>query len=209
MARAEAAPARVPARSEGGGVKGDLRVYRLRAPSPRCSCGNATAARTSPGRPGHSVANHYAGVLERSRKSRESAPLTRSETPARRSDVREICAAAHRRRCREPRTPCNCRGGRYSTSSSSQAHLTASARFRALAPGLVSGRLSTTTRLKNRPIGRGFPLPFGHRHRFSVILFPPRDRLSSRSAHRPTRAGARRGYRVPHARAATGGGRPL
>ena len=41
--------------------------------------------------------------------------------------------------------------------------------------------------------------------RFSVIRFPPRDRLSSRSAYRPT-AGPRRGYRVPHARAATGVG---
>ena len=44
--------------------------------------------------------------------------------------------------------------------------------------------------------------------RFSVIRFPPRDRLSSRSAHRPKRAGPRRGYRVPHARAATGVGAP-
>ncbi len=44
--------------------------------------------------------------------------------------------------------------------------------------------------------------------RFSVIPFPPRDRLSSRSAHRPTRVGPRRGYRVPHARAATGVGAP-
>ena len=42
--------------------------------------------------------------------------------------------------------------------------------------------------------------------RFSVILCPPGIGPSSRSAYRPQRFGPRRGFRVPHVRAATGVG---
>ena len=50
------------------------------------------------------------------------------------------------------------------SSSSPQAHLTASAPFRARAPGPVSGRLSATATWRRQPSRPGFPLPFGYRH---------------------------------------------
>ena len=106
-----------------------------------------------------------------------------------------------RRRLACPRVPGS------SSSFSSQAHLTASARFRGRAPGPVSGRLSTTTSWRTGRSRRGFPLPFGHRHSLLGHPFPaeefgpPHGRPTG-----PTRSGPRRGYRVPHARAATGVG---
>ena len=71
------------------------------------------------------------------------------------------------------------------SSFSSQAHLTASAPFRVRAPGPVSGRLFGAASWR-----AGYLVPVSRRVsaagvRFSVIPFPPRDRLSSRSAHRP------------------------
>jgi hypothetical protein len=89
------------------------------------------------------------------------------------------------------------------------AHLTASARFRARAPG---------------PYPAGYPRPASWRTgiaivvsrclsatgiRFSVILFPPGNwaLLTVGLPNAPTGAsGPRRGYHVPHARAATGEG---
>lgn len=55
--------------------------------------------------------------------------------------------------------------------------------------------------------GLGFLLPFGHRH---WLLGPscsrPRDRPSSRSAHRTSRPGPGRGFHVPHAQDPAGEG---
>jgi hypothetical protein len=89
----------------------------------------------------------------------------------------------------------------------SLAHLTASARFRARAPGPVSGRLCGTTAWRGRPSRPGFPLRFRCRHSLFGHPMPaeglglPHGRLTGQ--HMP---GPRRGYRVPHARAATGVG---
>jgi hypothetical protein len=99
-------------------------------------------------------------------------------------------------------------GGVLRSSSSPQAHLTASAPFRARARGPVSGRLSATTAWRRRPTRPGFPSPFGCRH--SLLGHPvPAEELSPPRG-RPTRQhllpGPRRGSRVPHARAATGVG---
>jgi hypothetical protein len=72
----------------------------------------------------------------------------------------------------------------------------------------VSGRLSETTAWRRRPSRPGFPLPFGRRRSLlghpvpAEELGPPRGRLTG------PRPGPRRGYRVPHARAATGVGAP-
>ena len=79
-----------------------------------------------------------------------------------------------------------------SSSSSSQAHLTASARFRARAPGPVSGRLSGTTGWRSRPSCPGFPLPFGRRHSLlghpipAGELGPPHGRLTGPHVRTPT-----------------------
>ena len=93
---------------------------------------------------------------------------------------------------------------------SPQAHLTASARFRARALGPVSGRLCGTTAWRRRPTCPGFPLPFGCRRSLlghpmpAEELGPPCGRLTG---HAPTDApGPRRGYHVPHARATAGVG---
>ena len=96
-----------------------------------------------------------------------------------------------------------------STSSSSQAHLTASAPFQAGPRGPVSGRLSATTSR------RGLAQPVAVSRclsatgiRFSAIRFPPRD-WALLTVGLPTQGvGPRRGYRVPHARATTGEGAP-
>jgi hypothetical protein len=90
----------------------------------------------------------------------------------------------------------------------SLAHLTSSARFRARAPGPVSGRLCGTAAWRGRPPRPGFPLRF--RCRRSLLGHPmpagelglPHGRLTGRGLS----PGPRRGYRVPHARAATGVG---
>jgi hypothetical protein len=85
-----------------------------------------------------------------------------------------------------------------------RAHLTASARFRVRVPGPVSGRLSTPRQLEGWHPGRSFPLPFGHRHSLfghpvpAEELGPPCGRLTG------PESGPRRGYHVPHARAAIG-----
>ena len=55
----------------------------------------------------------------------------------------------------------------------SLAHLTASARFPARAPGPGSGRLCGTAACRGRPSRPGFPLRFAAGVRFSVIRFPP------------------------------------
>ena len=97
-----------------------------------------------------------------------------------------------------------------STSSSSQAHLAASAPFQARPRGPVSGRLSATTSR------RGLELPVAVSRclsatgvRFSAIRFPPRDWALLTVGLPTQRVGPRRGYRVPHTRATTRGGRPL
>ena len=96
------------------------------------------------------------------------------------------------------------------SSSSSQAHLTASARFRARAPGPVSGRLSETTSLEEAaiavPVSRCLSAAG---IRFSVIRFPPRNWALLAVGLPANDAGPRRGYRVPHARASDRGGCPL
>jgi hypothetical protein len=87
---------------------------------------------------------------------------------------------------------------------SSLAHLTASARFRARAPGPVSDRLSGTASWRGWPSCPGFPLRFRCRH---LLFGHPVPAEGFRPPHgRPTgpRPGPRRGFRVPHARAATG-----
>jgi hypothetical protein len=92
---------------------------------------------------------------------------------------------------------------------SSLAHLAASARFRARAPGPVSGRLCGTAAWRGRPSRPGFPLRFRCRHSLLGHPIPaaglglPHGRLTG---HARARSGPRRGYRVPHARAATGVG---
>ena len=115
---------------------------------------------------------------------------------------------------RSPRRPWPSRrltcpsGSGASVIFSSQAHLTASARFRARAPGPVSGRLSETDRLEEPTIMSRFPVAF-RPPAFASRSSDSRRGVgpSSRSAYRTTqRPGPRRGYRVPHARAATGVG---
>ena len=95
------------------------------------------------------------------------------------------------------------------SSSSPQAHLTASARFRARAPGPVSGRLCETTAWRRRPRSR-FPVAFPPPAFASRSSDAHRGvRPSSRSAYRtPRTRRTRRDYRVPHARATTGLGAP-
>jgi hypothetical protein len=93
------------------------------------------------------------------------------------------------------------------SSFSSQAHLTASARFRVRAPGPISGRLSRTTTWRGRPSCPGFPLSFDYRHSLLGHQIPaeglglPHGRLTGQPA--PDLDG---GYRVSHARAAIGVG---
>ena len=90
---------------------------------------------------------------------------------------------------------------------SSLAHLTASARLRARAPGPVSGRLCGTTAWRGRPSRPDFPSHFGCRH--SLLGHPlPAGGLGLPHGRLTGNAGPRRGYRVPHARAATGVGAP-
>jgi hypothetical protein len=89
------------------------------------------------------------------------------------------------------------------------AHLTASARFRAGHQGPVSGRLSTTRQLEDWHRRHGFPLPFGGPAFASRSSCSRRGvGPSSRSAYRarPGVPGPRRGFPVPHTRAATGEG---
>ena len=125
------------------------------------------------------------------RPSQGSRPLVRSP---RRSSRRLTC----------PRVP-------VLSSSSSQAHLTASARFRVRAQGPLSGLLSETTTWRERP-----SCPVSRRLsaagiRFSVIRCPPRSwaLLTVGLPDTPKSVpGPRRGYRVPHARATTGVGAP-
>jgi hypothetical protein len=96
------------------------------------------------------------------------------------------------------------------SSSSPQAHLTASARFRVRAPGPGIRPVIRHDRLEEPTTRRGFPSPFGHRHPLlghpvpAEELGPPCGRLTGR----PIAPGPRRGYRVPHGGAATGVGAP-
>jgi hypothetical protein len=130
----------------------------------------------------------------RSGTSRRSRPLVRSP---RLSSRRPTC----------PRVP---RG--FGHLSSSQAHLTASARFRVQAPSPVSDQLSETTTWRKRPY-----VPVSRRLsatgvRFSVIRYPPGNwaLLTVGLPNTPKGApGPRRGYHVPHARTATGVDAPL
>ena len=94
-----------------------------------------------------------------------------------------------------------------SSSSSSQAHLTASARFRVRARGPVSGRLSRTTGWRGQPSLSRFPVAF-RPPAFASRSSDSRRGVgpSLRSAYRTRPSGPRRGYRVPHARATTGVG---
>ena len=93
------------------------------------------------------------------------------------------------------------------SSSSSQAHLTASARFRVRAPGPYPAGYPTRPAGGGRPSRPGFPLPFGRRHSLLGHPIPaeglglPCGRLTGND--RPDLDG---GYHVPHARAATGVG---
>ena len=74
----------------------------------------------------------------------------------------------------------------------------------------VSGQLCGTDRRRGRPPMSRFPAAFRPPAFASwAILFPPRVRPSSRSAHRPAALpGPRRGFHVPHERDTTGVGAP-
>ena len=78
-------------------------------------------------------------------------------------------------------------------------------------PGKGIAFRSVHHQVSNLPFSSGhLPYPAGYRRtaarscllavgiRFLAILFPPGDRPSSRSAHRPCQTGSRRGSRVPH-----------
>ena len=95
-----------------------------------------------------------------------------------------------------------------SSSSSSQAHLTASAPFqvRALCP--VSGQLCGTTSWRGQPSCPGFLLPFGCRHSLLGHPIPARGLGLPYGRLTGPKPGPRRGYHVPHVRAATGVGAP-
>ena len=88
------------------------------------------------------------------------------------------------------------------SSSPPQAHLTASARFRARAPGPVSGRLSETTAWRSRPSCPGFPSPFGCRRSLlghpipAEELGPPCGRLTGRDMRARTPTGLPRSARM-------------
>jgi hypothetical protein len=84
------------------------------------------------------------------------------------------------------------------------AHLTASARFRARAPSPVSGRLSTTTSWRTGQSVVVSRCLSGTGIRFSVILRPPGSWALLTVGLPAHKTGPRRGFRVPHARAATG-----
>ena len=81
---------------------------------------------------------------------------------------------------------------------SSQAHLATSAPFRVRAAArirlVIQGRAAKDPPMVS-PVSRCLSAAS---IRFLAILFPPGDRPSSRSAHRPCRAGSRRGFHVPH-----------
>ena len=121
--------------------------------------------------------------------SRGARPLVRSP---RRSSWRPTC----------PSVPGS------SSSSSSQAHLTASAPFRVRArgpypasyPGRPAGGASHHVPVSCCLSAAGI--------RFSVIRFPPRDWAFLTVGLPGQRPGPRRGYHVPHARATTGVGAP-
>ena len=89
---------------------------------------------------------------------------------------------------------------------SSLTHLTTSARFRARASSPVSGRLYGAASWRGWRSCPGFPLRFRRRHSLLGHPIPagglglPGGRLTG------PKAGPRRGYRVPHARATSGVG---
>jgi hypothetical protein len=91
-----------------------------------------------------------------------------------------------------------------------KAHLTASAPFRAGPPGPYPAGYPGPPAEGWRSCP-GFPLPFGRRRSLlghpipAGELGPPHGRLTGHAEGAP---GPRRGYRVPHARAATGVGAP-
>ena len=85
----------------------------------------------------------------------------------------------------------------------STAHLPTSARFRARAPGPVSGQLYKAARRRSRAHWPCFPLPFGHRHSLLGHPVPPGASAPltvglPRCQHRParTRTGFPRSARV-------------
>ena len=114
-------------------------------------------------------------------RNRRTSSSTCRQSIWRQSSERVLWSTHHdrgRRRLACPRVPGS------SSSSSSQAHLTASARFRVRAPGPVSGQLSTAISWRTDQPSIGFLLPFGHRHSLlghpipAGELGPPHGRLT-------------------------------
>ena len=100
-------------------------------------------------------------------------------------------------------------GSGITSSFSSQAHLTASARFRVRALGPVSGRLSTTRQQGGLASGRGFPSPFGHRR--SLLGHPSPAEESSPPHGQPAGPEVRTSTGFPRSAhtSCDRGGRPL
>ena len=88
----------------------------------------------------------------------------------------------------------------------SLAYLTASARFRAGPQGSVFGRLCGTAAWRGQPSCPGFPLRFRRRHSLLGHPMPAEELGSPHGRLTGPKAGPRRGYRFPHARAAAGVG---
>ena len=88
----------------------------------------------------------------------------------------------------------------------SLAHLTASARFRAGPQGSVFGRLCGTAAWRGQPSCPGFPLRFRRRHSLLGHPMPAEELGSPHGRLTGPKAGPRRGYRFPHARATAGVG---
>ena len=88
----------------------------------------------------------------------------------------------------------------------SLAYLTASARFRAGPQGSVFSRLCGTAAWRGQPSCPGFPLRFRRRHSLLGHPMPAEELGSPHGRLTGPKAGPRRGYRFPHARAAAGVG---
>ena len=89
---------------------------------------------------------------------------------------------------------------------SSLTHLTTSARFRARGSSPVSGRLSGAASWRGWRSCPGFPLRFRRRHSLLGHPIPAGELGLPHGWLTGPNAGPRRGYRVPHARAASGVG---
>jgi hypothetical protein len=92
------------------------------------------------------------------------------------------------------------------TASLHQLTCLTSARFRARAPGPVSGQLCSAPGGRTGHGGAGFLLPFGRRHWLLGASCPARASapLTIGLPRRPWRRGPERGFHVPHARDAAG-----